>query len=296
MKVIRARVYGYCMGVRRAVETAIAEAKTGSPGGVFTMGPLIHNPQALESLRELGVGVLDDKNLPQSLAGATVVIRAHGVPPSLVAALAERGARVVDATCPRVRSSQRRAASYSERGYRVFLAGEREHGEVVGVAAYAKDCIVVASSEEARAAAERLRDASPEARTVLIGQTTLTLPEYEAIAQAIAVSFPALERIDSICPATTDRQNSLDDLCDEADAVVVVGGRSSANTRRLYSAAQERGKPSWHVESPDELSAELGSFAVVGLTAGASTPDDVIDAVEARLLSLALIEQKPAIS
>jgi 4-hydroxy-3-methylbut-2-enyl diphosphate reductase len=296
MKVIRARVYGYCMGVRRAVETAIAEAKTGALGGVFTMGPLIHNPQALESLRELGVGVLDDRRLPESLAGATVVIRAHGVPPSLVTALTERGARVVDATCPRVRSSQRRAASYSERGYRVFLAGEREHGEVVGVAAYAKDCIVVASSEEARAAAARLRSESPEARTVLIGQTTLTLPEYEAIAQAIAASFPDLDCIDSICPATTDRQESLDDLCGGADAVVVVGGRSSANTRRLYSAAQERGVPAWHVESPDELPAELGSYAIVGLTAGASTPDEVIDAVETRLLSLALIEQKPSIS
>ncbi len=295
-KVIRARVYGYCMGVRRAVETAVAEARAGSSGGVFTMGPLIHNPQALDSLRSLGVGVLDERNLPARLDGSTVVIRAHGVPPSLVATLAERGARVVDATCPRVRLSQRRAASFSEQGYTVFLAGEREHGEVVGVAAYAADCVVVATSDEARTAAERLAAIDGEARTALIGQTTLTAEEYAAIAREIERHFPTLEIIDSICPATVDRQKSLDELCEQTDAVVVVGGRSSANTRRLYSAAVERGKPAWHVESPDELSAELADYAVVGLTAGASTPDDVIDAVEARILSLSRIEQKSTIS
>jgi 4-hydroxy-3-methylbut-2-enyl diphosphate reductase len=300
MKVIRARVYGYCMGVRRAVDTAISEAKSLGAGGIFTMGPLIHNPQALDSLRSLGVGVLDERNLPERLDGATVVIRAHGVPPQLVTSLSQRGARVVDATCPRVRSSQRRAAAYSERGFSVFLAGERAHGEVVGVASYAKDCIVVASGEEAREAAGRLFAESPSAKTVLIGQTTLTAEEYASIAREIERFFPALETIDSICPATSDRQAALDELCAEADAVVVVGGRTSANTRRLYSAAVQRGKPAWHVESPDELTgevaAELGAFSVVGLTAGASTPDEVIVAVEKRLLSLALIEQKPTIS
>ena len=286
MKVIRARVYGYCMGVRRAVETAVAEARSGSPGGVFTMGPLIHNPQALASLASLGVGVLDARSLPERLDEATVVIRAHGVPPSLVASLSSRGARVVDATCPRVRLSQRRAASFSERGYTVFLAGEREHGEVVGVAAYAKDCLVVATVDEAREAAGRLAATAPGAKTVLIGQTTLTAEEYAAIAREIERFFPALETIDSICPATTDRQASLDELCEEAEAIVVIGGRSSANTRRLYSAALERGKPVWHVESSEDLSPELGAYAVVGLTAGASTPDEVIAAVEASLLSL----------
>ncbi|GAB1481723.1 hypothetical protein MASR2M78_05380 [Treponema sp.] len=126
MKILKARVCGYCMGVRRAMERTIAVAGEKEEGySVYTMGPLIHNASALENLAKLGVSALDEAALPPSLDRATVVIRAHGVPPELSEALSSRGARVVDATCPRVRLSQKRASDYAAKGYTVFLAERR---------------------------------------------------------------------------------------------------------------------------------------------------------------------------
>ena len=290
MKVLRARVYGYCMGVRRAVDMAYAEAARTGRGRVLTAGPLIHNPQALEELRKSGVEVLKDKPsfeaVAADLADATVVVRAHGIPPETQRGLEARGARIIDATCPRVRSSQTKARALTDRGYRLFLAGERQHGEIVGIQGYAEGCIVVSGSGEATAAAAALKKAEPDAMTALIGQTTLSLEEFDAVANAIRAFFPDLEVHDTICRATKERQGALRELLPEVDATVVVGGKNSSNTRRLFEIALASGKPAWHVETEAELPDEVRSYAVVALTAGASTPDDVVDRVEAHLSSL----------
>ena len=284
-QVIRARVYGFCMGVRRAMETALKEAET-SMGKVYTLGPLIHNPTALDLLAERGVDVLAELTLPDNLDCATVVIRAHGVAPDLAEAVSARGAVLVDATCPRVRLSQKKAKKYTAEGYSLFLAGEADHGEIIGIAGHAPGCLVVSSPEEARAAAASLSSSVPEAKTALIGQTTIKTSEYRAIADAISVFFPDLEVFDGICPATTDRQKALSELCELTDAIVVVGGRNSANTKRLFVSAVEFGKPAWHIECAAELPKEIGRYQRIGLTAGASTPDSVIDEVETTLRSL----------
>lgn len=286
--VIRARVFGYCMGVRRAMEMAFAEAAAASDGGsaVYTLGPLIHNPTALESLSAKGVRVLDESSLPDSLAGATVVIRAHGVAPDVAEEVKRRGARIVDATCPRVRLSQKKAEKYAKDGYTLFLAGEADHGEIIGIAGYAPGCVIVSSPEEARSKALSLRDAKSREKVALIGQTTIKSGEYADIASEIRAVFPSVEIFDGICPATMDRQAALRELCDQTDAVVVVGGKNSANTKRLYLSALEYGKPAVLVETAAEISEELGRFSTIGLTAGASTPDLVIDSVERKLRSL----------
>jgi 4-hydroxy-3-methylbut-2-enyl diphosphate reductase len=285
-EVVRARVYGFCMGVRRAMETALDEAESAGEGTrVYTLGPLIHNAAAMDLLAERGVSILRENALPRRLDGAVVVIRAHGVPPAIAAEVIARGGRVVDATCPRVRISQKKAAAFSERGFVLFLAGEADHGEVVGIAAFASDCRIVSDAVEARAAACSLKAERPDARTALIGQTTIKKSEYADISAALAGVFPDIEVFDSTCPATMDRQTSLLELCGTTDAIVVVGGKNSANTKRLYASARESGKPAWHVERADELPPELFRFDRIGLTAGASTPEAVIDEVEARLRS-----------
>jgi 4-hydroxy-3-methylbut-2-enyl diphosphate reductase len=303
MKVIRARLLGYCMGVRRAVRLAYAEAEKNA-GPVYTAGPLIHNPQVLEDLRRRGVEVLDDapgesaflessRRLPE-LSGAVVIIRAHGVTPQLEAALSRQGAVIVDATCPKVKASQIKARDLSEEGYRIFLAGEKQHGEIIGIQGYAPGCIIVANPEEAReagrmaASGENKDPDKAPLKTALIGQTTISPEEYQAIAEAITAYLPQTEVINTICPATKDRQDALRSLCAEADALIIVGGRESANTRRLLAIAQAEGqangrssgKPAWLVESPAELPADLAAYGVIGLSAGASTPDEVIDAIE----------------
>ena len=230
-----------------------------------------------------GVTPLRSDALPDRMDNAVVIIRAHGVPPETLRSLESRGCRVVDATCPRVKTSQKKAFDARSRGESVFLVGERTHAELVGIAGYAPDSAIVASAAEAAEEAERLHAVRPDARVTLIAQTTISAGEYEAIAQEFLAVFPGTSIERTICPATADRLAALESLCAECEAVVVVGGKESANTRRLHTRAVELGMPTWHIEEVEDLPAEVFAYGRVGITAGASTPDEAIDAVEAAL-------------
>jgi 4-hydroxy-3-methylbut-2-en-1-yl diphosphate reductase len=294
MRVERATVLGRCMGVRRAVDIALetAAAERASGRRVYTLGPLIHNPQAVAELEARGIHALAEAELDESadrsaaqresLAGAAVVIRAHGVPPQLRDRLLGLGARVIDATCPRVLASQRKAASFAERGYTVVIAGDAGHGEVTGIAGYAPGSVVVGNPEEASLVESR-GSGGEERPVALIAQTTIKREEYESIRAVLARRFPALEVVDSICPCTDERLASLAALAARVEAIVVVGGRNSANTTRLYQSAAAL-RPAWLVETAAELPEEAFGYELVGLTAGASTPDSLIDEVESALM------------
>lgn len=282
------------MGVRRAIELACNHAERPA-GKVYTLGPLIHNPQALEDLQQRGVAILDEAKLPETLFGAVVIIRAHGISPKTEAELRKRGAVVVDATCPKVKANQLKAASLAKAGYRLFLAGEESHAEIAGIRGYAQDgwiknahykqfLQVVSSAVEAEIAANLLSE-DPElhsgpAKTALIAQTTISTEEYNAIGAVISRYFPTLEIIPTICAATRERQDSLRELLGKVDAVVIAGGKDSANTRRLLSIAQASGKPCAIVETAKDIPPDFFKFETVGLAAGASTPDTVIDSIE----------------
>jgi 4-hydroxy-3-methylbut-2-enyl diphosphate reductase len=316
MNIIRARVLGFCMGVKRAVDLAYrelafsAEQRTGTK--VFTLGSLIHNPQTLEDLKRGGVEMLDEERLPKNLSDASIIIRAHGISPMVETELLERGGRIVDATCPRVKASQLKAHDLAKSGYRLFLAGEEHHAEIIGIWGYAKEgmlqgndvslntvnCIndplrtqseflvpiIVGNAADAEKVAAQLYGKDPDAKTALIGQTTISAEEYHAIGEAIIRFFPGLEITQTICPATRERQDSLRELMDKVDAVIVVGGKESANTRRLLAITEMAGKTCALVESPSEIPPEFFAFNTVGLAAGASSPDAVIDAVEQALM------------
>jgi 4-hydroxy-3-methylbut-2-enyl diphosphate reductase len=290
MKVIRARVLGFCMGVRRAVDMAERELCGG--GRVCTMGPLIHNPQVLEGLRKRGAEILNEDKLPEDLSGSIVIIRAHGISPALEDELKRRGARIADATCPRVKASQMKARSLAAEGYRLFLAGEKKHGEIVGIQGYAPSCCIVDNPAEAEQAARDFYRDNPSAKTALIGQTTISPEEYSGIGDGIKKIFPNLNIINTICGAVKERQEALRELCGDAargewiaDAVIVAGGKESSNTRRLLAIARDKGKPAWLVEGPAEIPNEIASYNIIGLCAGASTPDETIDAIEKALFT-----------
>jgi len=289
------------MGVRRAVEMAWRESVQGNR--VYTLGPLIHNTRVLENLEERGIKVLKEGETAPSPEKSTVIIRAHGVSPKVETDLVRQGFRIVDATCPHVKLSQTKARSFAEKGYLVFLAGEENHGEIAGIRGYVEaglescaavspasstrgSCYVVANPAEAEAAAAKLAHDNPEAKTALLGQTTISQGEYKAIGDSLRRLFPALEILDTICGATAERQEALRELCGCVDAVIVVGGRESANTRRLLSLARELGKPAWLVQAPEDLPLEIAAYKTVGLSAGASTPDSLIVEIEERLEAL----------
>jgi 4-hydroxy-3-methylbut-2-enyl diphosphate reductase len=303
MEVIRASVLGRCMGVRRAVELAFATAASEGAAGrpAFSLGPIIHNPRAVAELEAAGLRAIGEAELEElgqldgRIAGSAVVIRAHGVPPELRRRIEELGGRIVDATCPRVIASQRKARELAAEGRAVILAGDRDHAEIAGIAGYAREgareradwegvgggtCLVVGSAEEAASI-----PLPTEGRAAIIAQTTIKEEEYRAICEALRPRLPGLEVVDSICPATEERGRALAELAERCDAVVVVGGRNSANTGRLLGSARALGKPAWLVESATELPEEAFGYARVGLTAGASTPDELVAEVETALIA-----------
>ncbi|MCL1991971.1 MAG: 4-hydroxy-3-methylbut-2-enyl diphosphate reductase [Spirochaetes bacterium] len=289
MKIIRASDLGFCMGVRRAVELAVAAAPSRPGERVYTLGALIHNPKVLAQLEGLGVKTLDFAQNAPPLENAVVIIRAHGISPLLEKELRESCYRVVDATCPKVKKNQLAAARLVKEGFRLFIAGEGKHAEIEGILGYANSegaegkALVVENAEGARQSAAELYEKDRSAKTAIIAQTTISEAEYSAIALAIKQYFPKLKIAKSICGATKARQQSLKKLLPQVDAVVVAGGKGSANTRRLLAIAEAGGKPAIIAEDALDLPAHFSAFETVGLCAGASTPDCVIGEIELSL-------------
>jgi 4-hydroxy-3-methylbut-2-enyl diphosphate reductase len=262
---------------------------------VYSLGPLIHNPQTLASLEKRGIVILGEDEITERLfpdkpdkkaENAVIIIRAHGISPAVENVLSKSGVRIVDATCPKVKASQNTAGTLSEKGYVVFIAGERNHAEVKGIAGYVEAAggapVIVGGEDEAEEAALTLYRQSPRAKTAIIAQTTLSVGEYTAIAEVVKKFFPDTEVKDTICGATRERQDALRELCAVCDLIVVAGGKESANTRRLFAIARQCAKPCILAEKAADLDAALGEYgeACIGLCAGASTPDAVIEEIE----------------
>ena len=263
MKFIVAKTGGFCLGVRRAVELALdAPAKYQKP--IYTFGPLIHNPQVLALFSEKGVRVL--KNIPEKGHG-TVLIRAHGVPPTKKRQLINAGFKVIDATCPRVVKVQSIIKSRARKGYAVIIIGDQDHPEVIGLLGHAGERGQVVESLEA------LKALPDYEQAIVVAQTTQNLREYRQIKQWTAQHHPHYDVFDTICDSTERRQAEVRRIADSSDAVVVVGGKNSGNTQRLAEIVEHVGKPAYHIETEDELDlAELARFNTIGITAGASTP------------------------
>ncbi len=278
MEVIKADVLGYCFGVRRAVDAAneALESKNNSQS-VYSLGPLIHNPTVLNTLLSKGLQILNTENISSIEENALVVIRAHGTSPEILNALEKKGARIVDATCPRVHSSQNLAAKAGEQGIPVIIAGDRNHGEVTGIAAFAgKNVIVIETVEEAQAL-EEMEEA------LFLSQTTFSMELFTRMKEILSKKITRLQVVSSICPATRERQEALRKLEGRADGILVIGGKESANTRRLFETAASICSKTALIEDEKEIPEDFFGLKRVALTAGASTPDSVIEKVELRL-------------
>lgn len=273
------------MGVRRAVEIAEKCLETYKDHPVYSFGPLIHNRSALAALEDKGLKLLESVDALSADNAPVVIIRAHGIPPETRRALEEKGCIIQDATCPRVLANQKKAASYAAKGFTVIIAGDKNHGEVTGLAGCvrtaAATCLLVDSPSDAVS----LDVTKCGVNTVLISQTTISPAEYAEIADVLKRRIPHLEVLDTVCPATQERQAALDELCARTEGVLVIGGKNSANTQRLFTSAKQKCAHAAHIEKADDIPAEFFSLNTIGITAGASTPDFVIDAVEARLSS-----------
>jgi 4-hydroxy-3-methylbut-2-en-1-yl diphosphate reductase len=268
---------GYCWGVERALQ--IAEEAAGSAlQPVQSLGPLIHNPAVTAQLAEKGVRVIAE---PAEAAGGTVIIRSHGVPREALGELAERGLDVVDATCTFVKAAQDKAAGLRDAGYLVVILGELDHAEVLGIRSHAgPDAIVVQSADD-------LPPDLPGGRIGVVVQTTQPQERLAALAAALAPRARELLVHNTICSATAQRQSAAVAMAGEVDVVIVVGGRNSGNTARLVELCSRYCPRTHQVETASEvLAAWLEGARSVGVTAGASTPPEEIQAVVERLQRL----------
>ncbi len=269
MKVILAENAGFCMGVRRAVETTLDMVRKNEK--IATFGPLIHNPQVLGLLEERGVEILQE--IPDHRDG-TIIIRAHGVPPESKEKLRSTGAKVHDATCPRVLKVQAIIRKHQKDGYATVIIGDRNHAEVDGLLGFAGATGQVVSSED------EARSVALSSPYIIVSQTTQDDKSFSLLSAVILERFPGGKVFNTICDSTHKRQAAVLDLCERVEAMVVVGGRNSANTRRLAELVAKKGCPVHLVETEEELDPELfEKYACVGVTAGASTPSWLINRV-----------------
>jgi len=269
---------GFCFGVERAIELAVSAVEEG-PGPVYTLGPIIHNPQVVEHLREKGLMMA--KSLEEIQKGA-VIIRSHGAPKGVIEEASSRNLKVIDATCPLVNRLKDRVMDLVGEGYKVVIVGDSDHPEVSAILSFAgPQCLAVKNVEELPNC-ENLTG-----KVGLVAQTTQSLKNLQEVASHLVVICSEIRVYQTTCHSTNTRSAEARKMAREVDVMVVVGGKNSSNTRRLADAAAEEGATTYHIESAEELAQlDIPKNCVFGVTAGASTPSWVIEEVVAALQSI----------
>jgi (E)-4-hydroxy-3-methyl-but-2-enyl pyrophosphate reductase len=280
MEILRAHSMGFCFGVRDAIEVVKELGEAGTP--VYTLGAIVHNPQIAESLEKTNVHVVDE--ITQAPPGAIVAITAHGAPPNLQEEADRMGYQLIDTTCPLVTRIQKTAADLVAQRYSVLIYGDAKHKEVKGIVGWTGGKAKVIKSMA------DLEGWEPTRRVALISQSTSNVERFIALSQELVGAMVArgveIRVINTICRPTKDRQRAVRELAREVDVLIAVGGRASANTVKLVLAAQEEGTNAYQVERLEDLEPTwFQGVQRIGITAGASTPDWVIDDVEERIRS-----------
>jgi 4-hydroxy-3-methylbut-2-enyl diphosphate reductase len=267
MKIELAESYGFCFGVKRAIK--IAEENRNSA----TYGPLIHNANEIDRLKN-DFNVALSENLASFHAGDTAVIRTHGIPKQELSILNERHVNVVDATCPYVTKPQQIVEEMSVQGYDIVIFGDEAHPEIKGVKSYAVGNVFVVNSPD-EINALKLRE-----KVATVAQTTRKIEEYQQIVGKLMAKHKEVRVFNTICNATFDNQDAVRDLAQKADVMIIIGGKNSSNTKQLHSIAKEYCADSYHIESQADLKSEwFLNKQFCGISAGASTPDWIIDDV-----------------
>ena len=276
MKILVAETAGFCWGVRRALDQAVDLSKK-TDGPVQTFGPLIHNAQVMEELTEQNIHAFDQ---PKEVTGGTVLVRAHGVRPEAFDQLRATGADVYDATCPLVRKVQKIIAKYGNDNYDIVIVGDDHHAEVMGLKGYTSTrCFVVADEHEAKTLPEF-------DRVCVVSQTTQNDDTFARTVDVITPKAKVIRATNTVCEPTRDHQSETIELAHQVDLMVVVGGHHSANTCRLADLAAEEGSQVLHIETDAELqNHDFTPYKAVGVTAGASTPEWMINRVVDKLES-----------
>ncbi len=275
MDVTVAKTAGFCFGVKRAVEKVYEQIEKGKTP-IYTFGPIIHNEEVVRDLEERGVKVLEMAEELRQLTDGVVVIRSHGVGKYIYDILEKNGIEIIDATCPFVKKIHRIVSEQNENGRRVIIVGNGKHPEVEGIKGWGNDdTLVIETAEEF----EKLQISDGE-KLCIVAQTTFNYNKFQDLVEKISKTRYDILVLNTICNATQERQVEARQIASQVDVMIVIGGRNSSNTQKLYEICRRECKETYYIQTLKDFKPEkAGSVRSVGITAGASTPNQIIEEV-----------------
>lgn len=275
MEVTVAKTAGFCFGVKRAVEKVYDQIGR-TEKRIYTYGPIIHNEQVVGDLREKGVEVIDSLEELKTIRNAVVVIRSHGVGKNVYDILKENGVEIVDATCPYVKKIHRIVEKQSAEGRKVLIIGSEDHPEVQGIKGWGDERTVVIEDMD-----DFLKLQLPEnEKLCIVSQTTFNYKKFQDIVEKISKTRYDITVLNTICNATQERQVEARQIASQVDVMIVIGGKNSSNTQKLYEICRRECKHTYYIQTLEDFKPEItGTVRSVGITAGASTPNQIIEEV-----------------
>ena len=278
MNVELAKTAGFCFGVKRAVDTVYQQIEQYRGEKIFTYGPIIHNEEVIKDLRSHGVEVLNDEEELKTADADVVVIRSHGVAKYIYDILEERGITCVDATCPFVKKIHKIVAEKSAEGSYIVIVGNGEHPEVQGIRGWAGEQVTVVQTPED---AERFELPDKDQKVCIVAQTTFNYNKFKDLVEIIMKKSYDVSVLNTICNATKERQTEAQSIAETVDAMIVIGDKHSSNTQKLFEICRKACNNTYYIQTLGDLDLnQLGSVETVGITAGASTPNNIIEEVQ----------------
>ena len=275
MEVILAKSSGFCFGVKRAVDKVYEQTEKGKR--IYTYGPIIHNEEVVKDLEKKGVKVLESKEELKALSEGSIVIRSHGVPKEIYDLIEGKGLECIDATCPFVKRIHNIVQKESEEGRRIIIVGNNGHPEVEGIKGWSKTPATVIESQEE---AENFK-AKEDEKLCIVSQTTFNYKKFKELVEIFQKKGYDIIVANTICNATEERQKEASELAAKVDAMIVIGGTHSSNTRKLYELCKSECENTYYIQTLADLQLEIpNSVELVGITAGASTPNKIIEEVQ----------------
>ena len=276
MKVIKAKTAGFCFGVKRAVDTVYEQADT-CGGPIYTYGPIIHNEEVVKDLESRGVSVIRSEEELEGITEGTVIIRSHGVEKRICDKLLGKGIRIVDATCPFVKKIHNIVEKESAEGKYILIIGNPDHPEVIGIRGWAGSNVSVIQNADD---IEKV-DFSKNKKICVVSQTTFNYNKFKYLVEILMKTRYDISVLNTICNATKERQTEAEHIANEVDAMIVIGDKHSSNTQKLFEICKKACENTYYIQTLDDLNMnQLGSVETVGITAGASTPNNIIEEVQ----------------
>ena len=277
MEITVAKSAGFCFGVKRAVDTVYEQVEKQMGKQIYTYGPIIHNEEVVKDMEAHGVKVLHSEEELKGLEEGLVIIRSHGVPKRICDLMDEKGIEYVDATCPFVKRIHKIVSEESKKGSRIIIIGNPDHPEVEGIRGWAGENVTVIKNAEE---AEKFENTTSE-RICVVSQTTFNYNKFKDLVEIISEKGYDISVLNTICNATRERQTEARSIAKEVDAMIVIGDKHSSNTQKLFEICRKACNNTYYIQTLGDLDLnQLGSVETVGITAGASTPNNIIEEVQ----------------